>query len=766
MADQPRVMHFHSGAVPDDTFLVSTVDGTDSMSALYRFDLDLVSRNPDVNFTAALSSPAWLGIKSRVRLRDGGSGARVLKFHGMVSTIRQYDRIDEWSRYQLTLVPRIWRLSTDVMTRIFIDRTVPQMIEDILKEEGFSSNDYEFRCAKGQPREFAVQYQESDLDFFSRWLEHEGIFYFFEQSEEREKIVFADSIAGYVPLLGGSRVVPYRPIPGAGDSIAAEDASHWFKDEVISSLTTDQQVIPRKVILKDYNWRKPSQDLKVDADVAEEGMGTVYYYADHYKDTTEGKTLAKTRAEEFKCRQKVFSGKSDHKSFRAGTVFELAGHYRKSFNQEYILTSVHHHAEQTLGLPWSGVAGTTYENEFVSIPKVEVFRPERKTAWPSIHGIMHAKIDGSGDGKYAEIDDMGRYKVLLPFDLSGRSNGKASRFVRMAQPYAGGGMGMHFPLCKGTEVLLSFLDGDPDRPIIVRAVPNPETASPVSGSNHTQNAIQTGGGNKLVLEDGAGSQQIKMASPTQNSHISLGAPDGPGHLSLGSAGNMLTDLGGNNLTQTKGKEDRTVEGSTTWTHVGQAMTGVLAAVTAIVIGKEKLSATKEHVTTTQGTIIIGGKSSRMESVADGLSIECSKSLFLVKSNFTVNANSDVFVTSKRVTVNGTSKVNVKSSSTSATWTPGSWKLDTKPVGFDAQASKLNSKGAATVNATGDLILNGSSIAATAKGDFKVEAGEISLKGSEHKITGGPIEFDAKTIATKDVEIVGGLKVKGTTFVVS
>ncbi|MFO0984067.1 MAG: type VI secretion system tip protein TssI/VgrG [Planctomycetota bacterium] len=765
MADAPRVVTFHSGGVADDTFLVSSFEGTEAMSTPYRFELELLSEKRDVDLGSVLKARAWLGLKAPVRLSGGGFGARVLKIHGMVCSIRQQDELHEWTRYQVALVPRLWRLSTDVMTRIFIDKSVPEMIEEILKEEGFEGADYEFRCAKGQKREFAVQYQESDLDFFSRWLEHEGICYFFEQSDDGEKIVFADSTAGYRPLPGSAQV-HYRPIPGTADTVTEEAAPDAFREEVVRTLTADQQVIPRKVILKDYNWRKPSQDLKVDSDVVPEGMGTVYYYADHYKDTAEGKALAKIRAEELHCRQKIWSGTSNHRNFRAGTVYQLASHYRPDSNQEYLITSVHHRAEQFLGLTWTGIAGTTYGNEFTSIPKAHVFRPERKTPWPAIHGIMNAKIDGSGDGKYAEIDDMGRYKVLLPFDLSGRSGGKASRYVRMAQPYAGGGMGMHFPLCKGTEVLLAFLDGDPDRPIIVGAVPNPETASPVTGTNHTQNAIQTGGGNKLVLEDSGGSQQIHLSSPTMSSHISLGAPNSPGHLSLGSAGNMFADLGGDNKFQAKGNEDRTVHGSTFWTHLAAMLGGFLGGRASATKGKDTSVVTGQRIELTGGNIVTTGNASRAEIIASAIASRCKNMGIRAKSVFFLNAGSIIYLRTKSAGISGTAKVIVRSGGTNATWTPGSWALKSKEVTVNATTANYNSSAATTIDAKGDLTLKGAKIALNTGGKFNIDGKPVTIKGSKTTIGGGDITLDNNVKVTKDVEITGNLKAKGTNLEVT
>jgi len=177
----------------------------------------------------------------------------------------------------------------------------------------------------------------------------------------------------------------------------------------------------------------------------------------------------------------------------------------------------------TQGTAAGGKGGSmNYKNTFDCIPADVVFRPLRRTEWPSIHGFVNATIDGAGSNQYAEIDDHGRYKVKLPFDLSDKKDGKASRYIRMMQPYAGGGMGMHFPLHKGTEVALGFVDGDPDRPIILGALVNPETASPVSGANQTQSKIHTGGGNSFTIEDTAGTQSMVMHTPSGNTSISIG----------------------------------------------------------------------------------------------------------------------------------------------------------------------------------------------------------------------------------------------------
>ena len=153
----------------------------------------------------------------------------------------------------------------------------------------------------------------------------------------------------------------------------------------------------------------------------------------------------------------------------------------------------------------------------MAIPADVQFRPKFNAKKPKFNGTLNAKIDAAGSGQYAELDEQGRYKVILPFDLSGRKDGKASTWLRMAQPYAGTDHGMHFPLHKGTEVLLNFMDGDPDRPFVTAAVPNPETPSVIGDINSTMSGIKSAGGNEFHMEDSDGHQRIIMKAGNKKS---------------------------------------------------------------------------------------------------------------------------------------------------------------------------------------------------------------------------------------------------------
>jgi type VI secretion system secreted protein VgrG len=516
---------FISQGFSEDTFDVVSFSGEEELGAAYRFEILLRSGVSDLDLDVVMREPARLVLRSQV------THGPDMAYHGILASFEQLHQAGKTAFYRAELRPRLWWLSLIRHNQVFLDRRVDQFLAEVLKDAGLALNqDFEMRFKERLlPWEYVCQYGESHLDFFSRWLEREGAYYWFEQEERMEKLLVADTYIAHVPLPGYERL-DYHPRTERSD---APTGRH------VSAFTLKQTCQPRNVLVKDYDYRKPSLEMTGRAQIQEHGRGEVYLYGEQVRSRAEAERLARVRAEEYGARQKVFHGQSSLPALRPGYLFTLRRHFRESYNQQYLTVSVRHEGGQggTMGGSLDG-AETSYRNTFSCIPATTQFRPTQVTARPRIAGTISATIDAAGSGQYAELDEHGRYKVRLPFDQAERGGGKASTWLRMATPYAGENCGLHFPLLKGTEVLLTFIDGDPDRPVIAHAVPNFETKSPVRDMNSPANAIRSAGGNQIVLGDKKGQEFIGLYSPFHDSGIVLGShvPGGGGSIGVSTGG--------------------------------------------------------------------------------------------------------------------------------------------------------------------------------------------------------------------------------------
>ncbi|QFY43389.1 type VI secretion system tip protein VgrG [Candidatus Methylospira mobilis] len=258
------------------------------------------------------------------------------------------------------------------------------------------------------------------------------------------------------------------------------------------------------------------------------GIGEVHLFGRKIKNNMEIKLRAKLQAESLLCRADRYFGGSTATGLRCGHFIETANHPRQPLNRRYLLTAVKHRGSQAgllldgLRVPAELGSSDFYSAEFTAIPDNVQYRPETKHPWPKIIGTINAFIDAEGSGQYAELNQYGEYKVQLPFDISHKRANRGSAWIRMATPYAGSDHGMHFPLLKGTEVLLSFVNGDPDQPIIMGAVPNSINPSVVTDVNQMQSRIRTAGGNEITLHDEAGKQHILLKTPGGNTWMRMG----------------------------------------------------------------------------------------------------------------------------------------------------------------------------------------------------------------------------------------------------
>ena len=515
--------------LPDDTFEVGRFAGREAISEPFRFELDLVSSDPDVDFATVLGASATF-----TRLRATGEEEPV---HGVVAAIHQAGRTADRVRYRAVLVPRLWRLGLGQQSRVFQDVTLEDLVTTVLADAGLAGADVEVSLSDPPPaREYVVQYNESDLDFLNRQLEHAGAWYAFRHDESgRDRLVISDDRSAFEPIADAA--VPYREGAGFGRTAA----------EAIERLSVRERLGADAVRVRDYNYRTPETGLDAEETVGEappEAAGAVreaYAWGEHHKDPEEGVRLAKVRAQEVAARHRVVEGSGDCAGFRAGRLFTLTGHYRTDLDGDYLVTEVLHAGSQTASLGGGDVDGfttdgellarlgalvepgdsgdgapaTVYVNRFTALPAGAPFRPERRTPRPRVAGVMTARVETAG-GPYAFLDEDGRYRVRMPFDRSSEPDGAATRPVRMAQPYSGPGYGMHFPNHAGTELVFACVDGDPDRPLALGTVPNPSQHSPAVAENRMQNVVRTFAGSELVMDDTQNAAFVRLASPDQN----------------------------------------------------------------------------------------------------------------------------------------------------------------------------------------------------------------------------------------------------------
>ncbi|WP_437871653.1 type VI secretion system Vgr family protein [Sorangium sp. So ce363] len=493
-----------SRAFSADAVELHELTGREVISQPFEFQLQVVCKSPEgLDEEALLAEPAAL-----VFLRGDREERRLF---GVISVVRDALHTETLHMaYTLTFVPRAFRLTLTETSEIFMDLSVPEIIKKKLERAGLhEGDDFELRLVSTYPpREYVVQYKETDLQFVSRLADHLGISFFFEHRDGRDVVVFSDTNSGFQPVAGDGRAHFYP----RGDRIG------------VHRLEGTTRTVPSRYVVKDYNYRTPHVPLMAAATVSEASGGDIVEYGAHFKTPDEGERIAVLRAEELRAGRRVFEGASDVQVLGAGAKLTLEGHPRGDI--ELLLVEVRHRLQQaTLN------AGTgeerAYENEFRAIPYATTYRPPRVTPKPKVHGVITGVIDAAEKGQYAEVDESGRYRVRFLFDTSSAEDGKASRLIRMAQPHTGAGYGFHFPLRSGVEVILTFIDGDPDRPIIAGAVPNPQTPSTVDAKNARRNVIRTGGGNEINIDDNEGEERIKLSTPYGGATFQLGAPNTP-----------------------------------------------------------------------------------------------------------------------------------------------------------------------------------------------------------------------------------------------
>lgn len=650
-----------------DTVLLGELSGSERLSHLFQFDLRLFSERGDLDPDAILGKPVTVTVKS---------GQSTRYFHGLVTDFALSGYNERLHEYHATVRPWFWFLTRTADCRIYQSRTVPDIFQDVCRQAGFS----DFRLSLAgtyEPWEYCVQYRETDFAFLSRLLAQEGIFYFFEHAKDKHVLVLCDDVARLTSVSGYDSV-PFFP-PTEGETRRERDH--------LSSWAFQKSYQPGMFATRDYDFKTPTPLLAATDNISrpyDKASYEIYEYPAEANTQKDAERIAKVRIQELQIGQLVARGSGNAAGLATGALFKLTGHPRGDQNIQYLIAATS--ITLTNDSFHSGSAGATTEPQFKvaleGLDAREPFRPARSTPKPIIQGAQTAVVVGP---KADEIhtDEFGRVKVQFHWDRYGKLDGDSSCWIRVAQPWAGKGWGaIQIPRI-GQEVVVSFLEGDPDRPIVVGSVYNGANKPPYSlPDNKTQSGLKTrssmqGTGdncNEIRFEDKKGAEQLFIhAEKNQDIEVENDESHSVGHDRKKEVKNDETVAIGNDRKEDV-KHDETIaigndrkkdvkhdENVT----VGNDRTESVGSNERIDIGKNQdvTVGAKQTLNVGKDRNIDVGASQRV-TIARNLTIDAGDWITITTGNASITMRKDgtIAIRGRNITIDGSGTVNVKATS--------------------------------------------------------------------------------------------------------
>jgi type VI secretion system secreted protein VgrG len=478
-----------------DKFLLASVRGREAVSTPYEFRLELRSEDGAVDGKALLRTPVAVSIET-----DEDTPRYI---HGVIRRFMQHGRRDDLFGYQVDVVPWFWLLSLSRDCRIFQNLNALEIVQQVFKDLGFKPTEhFRLACTKTPPkRDYCVQYRETHMDFVSRLLEEEGIFYFFEHTADKHVMVLAD----------GNNAVPV--CPGAPKARMGQEELA-VKLDVVSSLSREHIAHTGKVTLKDYDYLQPA--LTLEGSISGDSVEEVYDYPGGFTTIDGGDRFARLQLEAEEAIQQTVRGESSCRGFQAGTTFDLENHFRSDVDGTYMLLEVELESQAENFLGWEQGSPFKYHNRFLAIPGQTPFRPRRRTPRPLVAGTQTALVVGP-PGEEVWVDKHGRVKVQFYWDRVGNKDDKSSCWVRVSTMWAGKAWGSVSIPRIGNEVVVDFLEGDPDRPLIVGSVYNADQTPPftlpgagIQMGMKTRSSKGGGGMNEISMTDTKSKELINI----------------------------------------------------------------------------------------------------------------------------------------------------------------------------------------------------------------------------------------------------------------
>jgi type VI secretion system secreted protein VgrG len=670
----------------EDVLLLTGLHGMEGISFPFSFKLDLASQQ-DIAFGDIIGQ----NVTVTIYLAD--HTPRYL--NGVISNFSQFrsGSGDELKTYSATLVPWLWLLSMTSDSRIFQNKTIPQILEQIFNEKGF--NDFRFNLnGTYPPRVYCVQYRETDFNFVSRLMEQFGLFYFFEHEDGRHTLVISDYAHAHSDC-PNQETARYHSL----------SSGERPEEDVITAFDKHQEIRAGKVTVNDFNPMTPNTSLKVEAESIHQlgpGDREIYDYPAEFINRSEGESLANIRMQSEELKITTIAGESTCRAFSSGYKFELSDFPISDMDRKsYVLVSVHHEVSESIGgSDSSGSMG--YVNSFTCIPFEVPYRPPLLTPKPLISGVQTALVVGpSGEEIYT--DDHGRVKVQFHWDREGHHNENSSCWIRVSQVCAGAGWGAIDIPRIGHEVIIDFLEGDPDRPIITgrvyHASNQPPFALPNNGmvSGMKSNSTPGGGGyNEMTLNDTKGHELITvhaqkdMATTVENNRTAT-IKSGNDAISVDTGTRSVTVKGDTSLTVQAGNRTVSVTGGSCTTEVSG---GDFTAQASNAVGLNGQGAGVGIEGTGGRGVVITGTGS------EGVSISGTP-------DFTATSEGEARIWSNNVIVQGDAMITIMSGATSIEVTPAS----------------------VTINAAGTVEIHGG-------------GSTVTLSGGGVNITGGMVNLNS------------------------
>jgi len=484
-------------ALPEDTLRVHTCVSREGLSDAGDTVLTLLSERKDIQASELLGKPATLTIA----LRD--DAPRYLS--GYVTRFAQRGFEGKHCVYEMQLKPWLWLLSRTSDCRIFQELSVPDIVKQVFEDHPVAR--YEFKLLRPyRTWNYCVQYRETDFNFVARLLEHEGIYWYVEHDETGHKVVLCDSASGHDAKPGCESLPFYGS--GAQATPALEYVQAWGSAECVK---------PGKVVITDYDFQRPSTSLETNQSVARNydlSDGEIFDYPGGYIQTGDGSQYVEDRLDELQTQYQTYDGTTNAQGVSTGHLLSLSRHPRESENAQYLITGTQISLSQAANEAGSGETGLRCS--FNCIPAAQQYRPPRRTPKPLVAGPQTAIVSGPA-GEEIHTDKYGRVKVQFHWDRRGKSDERSSCWVSVAHPWAGSNFGgIHIPRI-GQEVIIGFIEGDPDAPIIMGRTYNGENLPPWDlPANATQSGFLTrstkggsyGNANAIRFEDKHGDEQL------------------------------------------------------------------------------------------------------------------------------------------------------------------------------------------------------------------------------------------------------------------